>query len=447
MRTAMAVMRLGLGARPGEFEAVAADPRAWLQDQIVEQGADQPQGELPGSTDALQAVAFAGFAPPGPPPSTRAKAIAQMLHLRQAQGDKAAALASAEFFARAQLASQTPAGFRERWTLFWTNHFSVTSLSAEMLAILGAYEREAIRPHVFGRFEDLALAALKHPAMLMFYEQAGSAGPNSPARGGASENLGRESMELHTVGLGYTQADVQEMSLVLTGWSIGRFPEPGADAFLYRPENHEPGARTVLGQVYPDTGEGQADAVVRGLARRPETARHLAAKVARHFVSDPPPASLVDRLARSYQASGGSLAAVAHTLVDAPETWDPAAARFKSPMDLYISANRALDRGPGGPEEPASVCAMLQQPLFAAPTPAGWPDTDAAWAAPSGLANRMAWLRTLDGSELTDGQLAHLARSALGPRLRPQTLPAISQTAWAGHRVALLLMSPEFQRR
>ncbi len=447
MATTVAVMRLGLGARVGELDQVAADPRAWLHDQIVDQGADQPSGELLSTVDALQAIAEAGLASPVSPASTPAKAPLEKLRLRHAQDLKGAEIADGEFFARAQLASQTPAGFRERWALFWTNHFSLTSQSTEMEAILGAYEREAIRPHVFGRFEDLALAALKHPAMLMFYDQAGSAGPNSPARGGASENLGRESMELHTVGLGYSQADVHEMSMALTGWSIAGDTDPVSGSYLYRTQNHEPGARTVLGQVYPDTGESQADAIVRGLGRRPETARHIAMKIARHFVSDPPPASLVDRLSQSYQSSGGSLAALAHALVDAPETWEPAAGRFKSPMDLYVSANRALGRGPGSPGEPRDVLGALQQPLFGAPTPAGWPDTDATWTSPSGLANRLAWLRTVDGGDVTDGQLAQVARNALGPRLRSQTLPAISQTAWTEHRVALLLMSPEFQRR
>jgi uncharacterized protein (DUF1800 family) len=437
-----AVLRFGLGARPGELKQAAGDPLGWLKSQIVETGADQPSGALPPSDKVLSdldELQRDEARDPKRPGELSADAYAGRV-------------ANAEIFARAALGVQTSAGFRERWALFWANHFSITAQDAGTLALAGPFEREAIRPNVFKRFEDLAVAALKHPAMLIYYDQAQSAGPSSVAvkahGGGASENLGRELMELHTVGTGagYTQADVHEMALALTGWSVGVFPEPQAYRFVFRPDNHEPGPRRVMGRAFDGAPAQQAETIVRDLCRRSATAHRLALKIARHFVSDNPPAALVERLRQAYLQSDGSLAAVATALVEAPESWSASAGKFKTPQDFYLSVRRALAQPPPKQEEPYQTCNFLEQPIYSAPSPAGWPDAAEAWASPSGLAKRAAWLLGTTSRVPSDRELIAIADDALGARLRPETLRAIRASS-ADSPLPLLFLSPEFLRR
>ena len=247
-----------------------------------------------------------------------------------------------EILARTRLAASTDAGFRERWTLFWANHFTVAAKGLAETAAVGPFEREAIRPHVFGRFEDLLVAASSHPGMLLYLDQTQSIGPNSVAagrragKGGLNENLGREILELHTVGAGagYTQSDVTEFARALTGWSMGgaNGPEQEQGAFLYRANFHEPGERVVMGRRYPDKGGDQALEILKDLAADPHTADHIARKLAIHFIADDPQPSLVAKLRGAFLASHGDLSHVATVLVAAPEAWDPTPRKFKTPL-------------------------------------------------------------------------------------------------------------------
>lgn len=426
----VAVTRLGLGARIGEVEVVGPDARDWLHGQIKLSGAPQPPA-LPGSAETLASLAALGAEEsPG-------------------QFEHALAFARREASARVELQIATPAGFAERWALFWINYFSVRADRPETLACAGPYEREAIRPRVFGRFEDLAMAALTHPAMLFYYDQTGSAGPNSAHAkrrgGGFNENLGREILELYTVGrgAGYRQADVTETALALTGWCVAEAGESGAHAFSFRRDLHEPGPRHVMGKVFPSAGVAQPESVVRALAAHPATGRRLAYKIARHFVADAPPSMLVERLAETFRASGGSLAEVAHALVEAPETWRPEAAKFKTPYELYISTSRCLDRRPSHDREPGDTTVFMDQGLWQAPSPKGWPDVAAAWSSSGALARRIAWVRAACAEKPRDVEA--LARSALGPRLRRETRGALDRAG--GEGAALLFLSPEFQWR
>jgi uncharacterized protein (DUF1800 family) len=254
-----------------------------------------------------------------------------------------------EILARTGLAAATDAPFRERWALFWANHFTVSTAKPATAVLAGPFEREAIRPHVFGRFEDLLVAASTHPGMLIYQDQARSAGTDSPAGGrrnaGLNENLARESLELHTVGgdAGYTQADVTEFARALTGYSVS-VERDGAQAVgetLFRPNLHEPGERIVMGRRSTQSGAAQARTILADLAASPHTADHLACKLAVHFVSDTPPPALVARLRSSYLTSGGDLAAVAHALIDAPEAWEGASTKFKRPSEFLVSSYRA----------------------------------------------------------------------------------------------------------
>jgi uncharacterized protein (DUF1800 family) len=326
--------------------------------------------------------------------------------------------------------------------------------------LVGPFEQEAIRPRVFGRFEDLLSASSSHPAMLLYLDQSRSIGPHSPAalhaadrdrKAGLNENLAREILELHTVGVeaGYSQTDVTEFACALTGWSIGRFEnpkEPGG-RFMFRPFAHEPGARTILGRRYGEDGQSQARAVLRDLAASPHTAHHLAVKIARHFVADDPPAVLTTRLERTYLETGGDLAAVARTLVKSPEAWAPEAVKFKTPYEFMVSAWRASNTVPDDIGKVAPELNAMGQKAFSAPSPKGWPEEAQAWCAPDAVIKRMAWSEALAAQAAGQRDPGEVALAALGARLTPPVAKAISRAESRPEGLAILLMSPEFQRR
>ncbi|MBO9710260.1 MAG: DUF1800 family protein [Caulobacter sp.] len=454
MMAAIAVTRFGLGARPGEIDLARSEPREFLRSQIRPEGADQPASD--GETSAQRLSEFRDYQlqkqdakaagdPKAPPVKDAAKA------LRDQAGD--------DFLARSQLASTTDAAFRERWTLFWANHFTVAATKQITGVVVGPFEREAIRPHVFGRFEDLLVASSTHPAMLLYLDQAQSVGPDSRAAenqrrqaknpGGLNENLAREIMELHTVGVdaGYSQADVTEFARAMTGFSIGRPQEPQAFQFLFRENTHEPGARTVMGKRYSQAGEAQALAVMGDLAASRHTARHVARKLAVHFVSDDPPPELVARLEKSFNSSGGRLDKLAETLVTAPEAWDPAPAKFKTPYEFTISTWRSVGSQPKTIAKLGPVLTGLGQKPFSAPSPKGWPDEAQVWCAPDALIKRLRFSEVFADAAADRLDPNALAQSALGARLTPPVAKAVARAESRREAVALLFMSPEFQRR
>jgi uncharacterized protein (DUF1800 family) len=327
--------------------------------------------------------------------------------------------------------------------------------------VVGPFENEAIRPRVFGRFEDLLIASSAHPAMLSYLDQYQSIGPDSPAaqflakrqgrKSGLNENLAREILELHTVGVdsGYSQADVTEFARALTGWSIGgpREPADRQGAFLFRANAHEPGTRTIMGRTYRQDGVDQAMAVMRDLAASPATARHVCGKIARHFVADDPPPALTQRLVDTWLGSGGDLSAVALALVTAQEAWDPAAAKFKSPYEFLISSWRAIGGQPTSIEYFAPLITSMGQKPFSAPSPKGWPDDDSAWAAPSGLIERADWATQMTSAAAGTRDINGLAADVLGPTAAPATLEAIARAESRPQALALLVTSSEFQTR
>ncbi|MCW5759861.1 MAG: DUF1800 domain-containing protein, partial [Phenylobacterium sp.] len=341
---AIAVTRFGLGAKAGEIAAASGDPRGWLKAQIRAEGAEA--FATGGETAAQRFAEYrefrrerlmarrAGAAKGGDAKGSGEDPVETTRRfIRQDAGQ--------DVLARTRLAATTDAAFRERWALFWANHFTVSAIKAQTATLVGPYENEAVRPHVFGRFADLLGAVETHPAMLLYLDQAQSIGPNSraaqlagrragpqadgapPRPAGLNENLAREILELHTVGVdgGYAQADVTEFARALTGLSLARPNEPQAELVVFRQPAHEPGARTVMGKRYAAGGKEQAGAILADLAAAPQTARFVCTKIARHFVADDPPPALVARLEKAWLASGGDLARVAEALVDAPEAW------------------------------------------------------------------------------------------------------------------------------
>jgi uncharacterized protein (DUF1800 family) len=477
---AIAVSRFGLGPRPGELALVGADARGWLKAQIDPLGADQPPGPLPTSKDRFlaylaaradakvlrrDAAAAAEQEPTtsmAPGQGMTAAAPAAQAPLDRLKAERRAVQKplrdgiAAEILARAQLAATTTAPFRERWALFWCNHFTVSTAKPAAAALVGPFEREAIRPHVFGRFEDLLYASSTHPAMLIYLDEERSIGPNSAGgqrrNAGLNENLAREIMELHTVGAagGYAQADVTEFARALTGYSIG-IPRDGdalAGRGLYRPQLHEPGPRTVMGRRYPDTGQAQARAILADLAESPHTADHIARKLAIHFVADDPPATLVARLRQTYLDGRGDLAAVATALIQAPEAWSPAPGKFKRPYEFVISSYRIAAASPAEADHELiqPLTTMGERPM-AAPQPNGWSEQAGDWTAPDAIVKRLNWSAGFAGAHAPAQAPLQVADAALGARLTPPTRLAVMRAESRPEAMTLLLMSPEFQRR
>ena len=295
--------------------------------------------------------------------------------------------------------------------------------------------------------------------MLHYLDQVRSAGPDSAAGQrralGLNENLAREVLELHTVGAdaGYTQADVTEFARALTGYSIATEHDGGQPgAPLFRADFHEPGPRTVMGRIYAnegaDEGPGQARAILGDLAASPATARHLARKIAAHFVADAPPPALTARLESAYLASGGDLARVAEALIAAPEAWEPGAVKLKTPYEFIVSSWRASGQLPVEARRDliAPLSAMGMRP-FTAPQPNGWSDQAVLWGSPDAVIKRLTWSQAFAEAHAPAADPVDAARSVLGARLTPAAAQAIGRAESRPEAFALLLMTPEFQRR
>jgi uncharacterized protein (DUF1800 family) len=349
--------------------------------------------------------------------------------------------------ARIRAATSANIGFVERLVWFWSNHFCVSD--SEMA---GAYEREAIRPHVLGRFVDMLQAAEGHPAMLDYLDNAQSVGPNSAAgivrNRGLNENLAREILELHTLGVRtvYTQADVTTFAKVITGWTMLRArdnPDHGGE-FVFNPNMHEPGDQTLLGKTYPSGGVQQGRGVLADLARHPATARHIATKLARHFIADEPPPALVDRLIFRFFETEGDLKEVARTLVTAPEAWAPERAKIKRPGEWLVATRRTIGRmGNIGPM--TGQQALLGEPLWRPPAPTGFSDNNAAWV--SGLKLRLQAANAFAQVVAGDFEPRELLDVTLGPLATEETRLAIARAETKVQALTLLVMAPEFQRR
>ncbi len=355
-----------------------------------------------------------------------------------------------EVKARLDAALDADVGLVERLVWFWSNHFCVSA--AKIRSMAGAYEREAIRPHVLGRFEDMLLAAESHPAMLFYLDNSVSIGPGSVGginrNRGLNENLAREILELHTLGVRtvYTQQDVTAFAKILTGWTFrspADDPELGGQ-FVFNSRVHEPGPITVLGREFPDVGVEQGRTALRMLARHPATARHIASKLARHFVADDPPPALVARLEQAFNDSGGDLKKVTEALVAAPESWTDSRAKLKRPDEWVVGALRAA----GVRAEPGRYSAgqaMLGQPIWRPPAPAGFSDMSAEWF--DGLGQRFDVAENFAGRISDRADPMAMLEAALGPLASKETRDGLARAESRKQALTLLFMSPEFLRR
>jgi uncharacterized protein (DUF1800 family) len=475
--TLRALNRFGLGARIGERRGIA-DPRGWLRAQLeggaprVAAAADASPGAI---GDALRRLRMPGSG------DTQA---------RQQARRRLVALATAEYRAALTARVTTERPFVERLVAFWSNHLCVSAGAKILVAPLaGSYEREAIRPHVLGRFEDMVLASAKHPAMLVYLDNFQSVGPGSTAAGagrrnaavrrGLNENYARELLELHTLGVngGYTQQDVQQLARILTGWTIdglgaggargaqaraaargrARGPRGAAPApqsmdgrpltFAFQELLHEPGDKTVLGVRYAEAGVLEGERAIRAFCAHPSTAQFVATKLVSHFVSDDPPAAAVDRIARAFRDSDGDLKVVARALIELPEAWSEGSRKFRTPQEWYIAVVRAFRAERVSDEAPA-ILRQLRHPLWSPQAPKGFGDAMQEWADPDSLLNRAELARSVArviGGRAIDPRLlldvVEVAADNPLPRLLADSSVPVQE------RVALAIAGPAFQWR
>ena len=468
-RSVLALQRFGLGARPGDLPRAEADPVAVLLSEIDRSRVMIPRSpNLMSTEQALAAVEGviqerrrqAGSESKGAKRAPRVQADQAPMQPeagaemeRSAPGGQGQHIYRDEVAARYAKAASASFGFAERMVWFWSNHFAVSiKKSQRVLGIAGAYEREVIRPHVFGRFADMLRAVETHPAMIMFLDNNQSIGPNSAAgtrRGrGLNENLAREILELHTLGVngGYTQQDVTNFAKIITGWTVGDGRRNGTiGSFFFNQQRHEPGNHAVLGRAYAQPGVQQGLAVLNDLARHPSTARFVATKLVRHFVADDPPKPMVDRLAKVFSETDGDLAKVTRALVQSPEAWDAPATKLRSPQEFIAAMLRAT----GTSLEPAplvrSLLALDHRPWGSA-GPDGFPDTQAHWASPSGLRVRLDVAQVV--ARRAENVEPHtLIGQVLGSTTSEATRSAIAAADSREQGLAILFASPEFQRR
>ncbi|MGB5334866.1 MAG: DUF1800 domain-containing protein [Woeseiaceae bacterium] len=459
---AIASNRFGLGARPGDIARVAANPRAWLLDQVA--GPSRLPAlirDLPRSDAVLIEVQKVRreqrkMRRSKDPDVDIVKVYGKLV--RRHYVEQAAT--------RYRVAADSDTPFHERLVHFWSNHFALSAEKQPMPAIAGLFENEAIRPNVTGKFVDLLLAAEQHPAMILYLDNQRSIGPNSTLgkranrrrseqEFGLNENLAREILELHTLGVngGYDQDDVVSFAKVITGWSIGgandkgRFADGDPGRFEFRENIHEPGPHTILGKQYRASGLDQGEAVLHDLALHPSTARFLATKLARHFVADEPPAALIDRLAATYLDSGGDLPAVYESLIMAAEPWANTHGKYKTPHDFVISALRAFNHTPENPRFIIGALDLMGQTPFRPGSPEGWPDTSLQWGGADGLYKRIEWSNTVARVVGSRVNPVELGDAVLGPAFDPETRKAIGRAESFSQGVTLLLASPDFQRR
>ena len=506
----VALNRFGFGARggaSGDFVNAASDPRGFVKAEL-----SRPNGvllEVPGllSTPALGKAVFDyqfeikqardAASKSGAPPTTTegapspdasvqrrnlslssiAKDITAKEPMMQSAENSDATMAPmqptaaksppqplniiqktsrAEALARIQRATIADCGFAERLVVFWSNHFCISANKGPLARMwAGAFEREAIRPHALGRFADMLQAVEQHPAMLFFLDNQQSLGPDSRAginrNRGLNENLAREIMELHTLGVGggYSQDDVTSLARIITGWTYagrqGQLGTPGT--FVFNANAHQPGAQRVMGKIYAANGVTQGEAVLADIARHPSTAKFIAGKFVRHFVADEPPPSLVARLQDVFTKTDGDLKALATALLDSDEAWQAPLTKLRSPYEFLVASGRLLARNPEDPGRYLNGLNVLGQPLWSPAGPNGFPDTNAAWAAPEGIKLRLD-ISAQFASTLADRiDPRDLLEFVAADAASPDTRRTIERAESRQQALALLLMSPEFQRR
>lgn len=478
----IALNRFGLGAKPGDLAAAASDPRGFLLDELRDPGVARLDGaSLSPSSVALQAL----FADQQQKRLERERAMAAEMTRAASSAGVASAMAApaqmaappapglegkpkppelpielklfrAEAMARFAKQASAPAGLVERLVAFWSNHFAISVAKGQFIRVAaGPFEREAIRPHTLGRLADMLEAVESHPAMLFYLDNQRSIGPGSAAGRfagrGLNENLAREILELHTLGVGggYGQADVTALARIITGWSFGEADsesgEPGG--FVFKANWHEPGAPTLLGKSYAQSGQDQGRAALADIARHPSTATHIATKLVRHFIADEPPAPLVAELAKTFRDTDGDLAAVAAALVENDLAWRDPLSKVRTPSEFLIATARATSFLPPDPGLFLNMLNAMGMPLWQPAGPNGYADAQDVWASSKAMKSRLDVSWQIAQRLKDAGHPLSVLDTVAGLAASRETREAVSRAESRQQALAIVFMSPEFQRR
>jgi uncharacterized protein (DUF1800 family) len=460
-----AASRFGLGACRSDLSAMSDDPQGWLEAQL-----DTARGshvDVPSSKDTLTAGQNAMFErrrkqQDGKTSEAkgRARQTQQAQDMQRSMRRRTRQALQKQIGARIEHAVSTDAPFRERLVHFYSNHFTVSQQGRpQLIGSCVGYENEAIRSTLNGHFGQMLVSAVGHPVMLLYLDNARSIGPKSQAgrrrNVGLNENLAREVLELHTLGVdgGYNQDDVQGLAKMLTGWTVGneRFRRFGVKtgeaafvSFL-----HEPGKQKLLGKSYGNDGVGQATQALKDLSLHKATARHLATKLARHFIADVPPSAAVDKLEDAYLKTDGHLPSVHRQLLHLQESWSHDAKKFKTSHVYIVSVFRGLELSTNAVVSRGTLegLRIMNHMPFTAPSPAGWPDVETHWASPSALKQRLQWgvaigNRTGRGIDARQAMQTMLDPADAGPLTK-----SLARAESSSQALSLLVASPDMQWR
>jgi uncharacterized protein (DUF1800 family) len=449
-QTLIATNRFGLGASPADIERAKDNPKAWLKAQI-KSSTTMPSvfSDHPSSADVLH-LSYK---------NRRIKDEAK----RKASNKKKRQRFNQSLRARLSHQVQTDQPFAERLVRFWSNHFTVSRTRGLIGPAIPAYENEAIRPFIFGRFEEMLLSVTQHPCMLIYLDNISSIGPNSRqgSRRGKdlNENLAREILELHTMGAqgDYTQSDVTNFAKILTGWTVARQRKnpknqkvpPGQ--FFFNLRTHEPGPQELLGKSFKQGGVNQGLEALKYISRHPSTARFIATKLVRHFVDDAPSARDIQKIEQTFTETKGDLAAVSEALINLKSAWEMSGSKIKTPEELVISTLRAMTTKTALklPRRQLLFPALksMGQEVFRAPSPAGWPDKGEAWIAPESLTHRLEWIRAFSRQSAGDINPVDIFNQTIAPFATDDAARLIKGAPSRADGIALIFSSPAFQRR
>ena len=448
----IAASRFGFGARGDDLARIGPDAAGWLESQLDPRFAEN--SALTALSQTIEtAEPFRDILKNKREIADHDKDDADLIETLKSTRQAALDRYIHEIAIRMDVAAQSDAPFFERLVHFWSNHFTVSARKWGDVPLVVGFERDAIRPYVMGNFEDMLVAVVKNPAMQIYLDNFQSAGPGTETaktyHRGLNENLAREVLELHTLGAGggYTQGDVTEFAKMLTGWGI-EAQGAGADSWAihFSPDLHEPGDKTLLEKIYHAGGQDEALAALHMLARHPKTADFIALKLARHFIADDPPAEAVAALSDSFKKSRGDLMPLYRTLIHLQAPWAVPLPKVKTPNDLIVS----LIRCTGMKAEDGKLLNAyhtLEQMPFSAPSPAGWSDRAKDWMSAEALLQRMDLAQTIAAARYVDVDPLALMESSIGPVASSTTRDAVTKAGSRQESLALLLASPEFQRR
>lgn len=449
MHVGVALRRFGLCGAPGDSTALIRDPRAVLLADLEASRSPHPFADGVLTTDRASELFFAKRSQKTISKSSGHETFQLENHKRiPTTGD----IHRQDLAALNERAVNTSRPIEERLTIFWSNHFTVSAVRPQVGMLIGVFEREALRPNFHKPFAELLKAAVLHPAMLRYLDNTASVGTHSVlGRGRASinENLAREVLELHTLGVngGYSQDDVTAFACALSGWTAGIWDTSGQSSHTFFNERrHEPGRKVFMGKEYADSGPDQAIEMLDDIARHPATARHVIRRLTTHFIGGTVPEGLLSRLISAWNDTNGDLSTVMSTLIQSDEAWSPTFSCIRSPLEFTLSTCRILNIFLP-PVSHIHDLAAMGQPVFRATSPKGWPDSDNGWTSPDGIKTRLDWAFKIARTHTVDISLLELAEQAFGPPISSGTRNAIQGAASSRQGLALLLMAPEMQRR